>query len=359
MGLDLPVILLVIWWRSTCDMCTVWQRLGRAARALNLLATGLFLIEPKRFDDNIRKAKERAVKRAAASKKRKEVADRGEQSPVKPPAAGGSSDEEPGNLDILGPVLLQSIPTIPALASSSALNLAADARLHPPANTTSTSNSALVDASHANYTLERHAIYDAVAFPTPQWRKQTKKKGADKIEPALDNFINASARQQPDLPACVFLEPSTSETTRPPDLEGGCERCKVAPASICCELCTPDQFLDFTQVDLPKTKQQRKRSRVADYKADRIDFALEADLHAFRKACTIELRGHALVLPRLDSKPLAVRAEPKISRAEPAAESKLAYGLSKWTFVWQQGLDSFGFPPRQYGRRDWREGLTL
>jgi hypothetical protein len=28
-------------------------------------------------------------------------------------------------------------------------------------------------------------------------------------------------------------------------------------------------------------------------------------------------------------------------------------------FLWQQGLDSFGFPPRQYGRRDWREGLTL
>jgi hypothetical protein len=57
-------------------MCTLWQRLGRAARALNLVATGLFLVEPKRFDDNIRKAEERAVKRAAASKKRKEAADR-------------------------------------------------------------------------------------------------------------------------------------------------------------------------------------------------------------------------------------------------------------------------------------------
>ncbi|KAJ6572366.1 hypothetical protein B0H10DRAFT_1760687, partial [Mycena sp. CBHHK59/15] len=49
-GLDLPNILLVIQWRSTCDMCTLWQRLERAARALNLFATGLFLVEPKRFD---------------------------------------------------------------------------------------------------------------------------------------------------------------------------------------------------------------------------------------------------------------------------------------------------------------------
>ncbi|KAJ7914658.1 hypothetical protein B0H13DRAFT_1557944, partial [Mycena leptocephala] len=49
-GLDLPDIVLVIQWRSTCDMCTLCQRLGRAARALHLTAIGLFLVEPKRFD---------------------------------------------------------------------------------------------------------------------------------------------------------------------------------------------------------------------------------------------------------------------------------------------------------------------
>ncbi|KAJ7471217.1 hypothetical protein B0H11DRAFT_2040911 [Mycena galericulata] len=34
-GLDLPDVLLIIQWRSTCDMCTLWQRIGRAARALH------------------------------------------------------------------------------------------------------------------------------------------------------------------------------------------------------------------------------------------------------------------------------------------------------------------------------------
>ncbi|KAF8214390.1 P-loop containing nucleoside triphosphate hydrolase protein, partial [Mycena galopus ATCC 62051] len=62
MGLDLPDVLLVIQWKSTCDMCTLWQRLGRAARALNLVAIGLFLVEPKRFDANIAKAEARAAK---------------------------------------------------------------------------------------------------------------------------------------------------------------------------------------------------------------------------------------------------------------------------------------------------------
>ncbi|KAJ7309422.1 P-loop containing nucleoside triphosphate hydrolase protein [Mycena albidolilacea] len=68
MGLDLPDILLVIQWRSTCDMCTLWQRLGRAARALHLTARGLFLVEPKRFDANIAKAEARAEKRAESTK---------------------------------------------------------------------------------------------------------------------------------------------------------------------------------------------------------------------------------------------------------------------------------------------------
>lgn len=76
-------------------------------------------------------------------------------------------------------------------------------------------------------------------------------------------------------------------------MKEGCTRCKVAPSSICCELCTPDKFVDFARVDLPKNKQQPKRSRIADYKADRTDFALEADLHAFRKARMIAVRGSA------------------------------------------------------------------
>ncbi|KAJ6496925.1 P-loop containing nucleoside triphosphate hydrolase protein, partial [Mycena vulgaris] len=82
MGLDLPDILLVLQWRSTCDMCTLWQRLGRAARAFHLTARALFLVEPKRFDLNIAKAEERALLRAEA-KKRKQLPDAAEQAAAK------------------------------------------------------------------------------------------------------------------------------------------------------------------------------------------------------------------------------------------------------------------------------------
>ncbi|KAJ7169359.1 hypothetical protein C8R43DRAFT_876497, partial [Mycena crocata] len=78
-----------------------------------------------------------------------------------------------------------------------------------------------------------------------------------------------------------------------PDLEGGCTRCKIAPSSICCALCTPNEFEDFARVNLPKNKQQPKRTNIANYKADRVDFALRDDLIAFRKSRTVELRGTA------------------------------------------------------------------
>ncbi|KAJ7766972.1 P-loop containing nucleoside triphosphate hydrolase protein [Mycena maculata] len=304
-GLDLSDVLLVIQWRSTCDMCTLWQRLGHTARALQLFVTGLFLVEPKRFDANIAKAKEAAEKQAAASKKRKETADPGEQSAAK--RAAVSSAAAP-NVSISFPVVAlppDAAPTgsgdpsdpetvhpddpednhVPSTTTDSALEPAQTPHLAPAASTppTAGSDSPPVDTSCTDYTLEWRAIYDAVAHSTPQWKKQTKKKGANRIEPALDDLINASTRQPGAasfrFPATIYFGNDTTTSdhlTCRPDL-----------------LCTPEKFLDFARVDLPKTKQQPKRARIMDYKAERVDFALRDDLHAFRKAHTIELRGRA------------------------------------------------------------------
>ncbi|KAI0038956.1 P-loop containing nucleoside triphosphate hydrolase protein, partial [Auriscalpium vulgare] len=60
MGVDLPDVELVIQWRATCNLATLWQRFGRGARDLALTARALFLVEPKHFDDE--KAKQVARK---------------------------------------------------------------------------------------------------------------------------------------------------------------------------------------------------------------------------------------------------------------------------------------------------------
>lgn len=190
-------------------------------------------MEPKRFDANIAKAEARAVKRAEASKKRKGAADAGEESPAKraaitapgepnrpvstpvsvpppPPAlavANGIAEPEHAALATPGDALVDSTSSLPFDSSPPSNNLPASPEtptipdsasgMDPPADPAGS------DVICEDYKLDRRAVYDAVASPTPQWKKQTKKKGADRIEPALDDFINAATRQ-PGVP-CVRL----------------------------------------------------------------------------------------------------------------------------------------------------------
>ncbi|KII86188.1 hypothetical protein PLICRDRAFT_114870, partial [Plicaturopsis crispa FD-325 SS-3] len=55
MGLDLPDIRIVIQWKATCDLCSLWQRFGRAARGLGQEAIAIFFVEKKYFDEERKK----------------------------------------------------------------------------------------------------------------------------------------------------------------------------------------------------------------------------------------------------------------------------------------------------------------
>jgi hypothetical protein len=74
-GVDLPDIELIIQWRATCDMCTLWQRFSCAARDLKLTAKALFLVEPKHFDEV------RAAKAACQEEKKHKAAEHTEKLP--------------------------------------------------------------------------------------------------------------------------------------------------------------------------------------------------------------------------------------------------------------------------------------
>ncbi|KAE9388702.1 P-loop containing nucleoside triphosphate hydrolase protein, partial [Gymnopus androsaceus JB14] len=50
MGLNLPDIELVIQYHATCDFSMLWQRFGRAGRALSITATAIFLVKSGFFD---------------------------------------------------------------------------------------------------------------------------------------------------------------------------------------------------------------------------------------------------------------------------------------------------------------------
>ncbi|KAF8196223.1 hypothetical protein K438DRAFT_1967940 [Mycena galopus ATCC 62051] len=173
-GLDLPDILLVIQWQSTCNMCTLWQRLGRAARALHLTAMGLFLVEPKRFNTNIAKAEARATKRAEAGKKIKRLSNAEEQ-----PAAKRAAVSSHEALDVPLPAPISSTPT-PELPGETM----DAAHAHPETTDPDDVPDVPLDVdalpqlptiSLEEYHAERCAVYDAVVAHEPTWKKQTKK----------------------------------------------------------------------------------------------------------------------------------------------------------------------------------------
>ena len=83
-GVDMKDIQIVIQWRLTCDLKTLWQRIGRAVRDLSLTGMAIVFVEAKYFDET------RARREAARKKPATRVA--GMKRPA--PAPSSSSRED-------------------------------------------------------------------------------------------------------------------------------------------------------------------------------------------------------------------------------------------------------------------------
>lgn len=213
----MPDIELIIQWRATCDMCTLWQRFGRAARALHREGKALFLVEPKHFDDVKAKKAERA-----AEKKRKAAAKASGERPAKrartkasnvpvqaaenvnaaprevnenvpvqaPDAASREVDEcdeeevepEPVDEDIEGEDFDSGETTLP---QSNAPSLSeSESAQHPE----SLSTNALGGEVHAMRRLQ----YEQ----QPPTEPKRGKRSRETLDPAMDDMVNAGARAE-------------------------------------------------------------------------------------------------------------------------------------------------------------------
>ena len=85
--MDLPNIKIVVQWKATCDLCTLWQRFGRVARGQDAVGTAILLVEKKDTNEERVAKAERAAKRKkkGAGTKRK-ATDIGNHGKVKRPA---------------------------------------------------------------------------------------------------------------------------------------------------------------------------------------------------------------------------------------------------------------------------------
>ncbi|KAG8689747.1 hypothetical protein FRC09_012275 [Ceratobasidium sp. 395] len=103
MGIDISDIELVVQFQLPGKFCTLFQRFGRCARSVAMVAIAILIVESKYFDDTKKRLEEQATKhqeRAARKRKADESLDVGlgdEVSEVKPEVAGESSTSRTGS----------------------------------------------------------------------------------------------------------------------------------------------------------------------------------------------------------------------------------------------------------------------
>jgi superfamily II DNA/RNA helicase len=49
--MDLPDVEIVVQWKATCDLCTLWQHFGRVARGQGKEGVAILLVEKKDTDE--------------------------------------------------------------------------------------------------------------------------------------------------------------------------------------------------------------------------------------------------------------------------------------------------------------------
>lgn len=69
--MDLPDIKTVVQWKATCDLLSLWQRFGRAARGHGQTGTAVLLVEKKDTDEDRALKAEKAAKRKENEKEQK------------------------------------------------------------------------------------------------------------------------------------------------------------------------------------------------------------------------------------------------------------------------------------------------
>ncbi|KAJ3553995.1 hypothetical protein NM688_g3330 [Phlebia brevispora] len=340
MGVDLPDILLVIQWRLSCKMTTLWQRLGRGARNKTLEAVAIIFVEAKYFDDEIAKREHnKAQRRARAALKRKAGA------PVRSKPAkrakldlpqerarvqgddhmeGGESGTPQGlwfvstevaaageefvarNADS-APLQEADTPESDGASSSDEEDVDTESQM-PTLIDTYEAPSQLVDESAVDNIAARRDLYHEVITENSRAVVRREKQ---ELELSLMDLINADSRGIGcrRVPFLAYFAPANetpaSNTNQcDPSMPTGCTRCSLPSPQSCCDLHDPERS-QHLQTPCTQKEKRTRRTRIKDFKFGPFDFDLRGALQKWRDSKVRELYGEgnlrqfggSLVLP--------------------------------------------------------------
>ncbi|TFY66970.1 hypothetical protein EVG20_g4124 [Dentipellis fragilis] len=302
LGMDLSDILLIVQWKVTCDMESLWQRFGRGARDPMKEAVGILFAEPKNFVAERKKAEVRAELRVqkkenasqemtgtqttSKRKKRKPAPVNGESTtqgmfPAKRHCGPTRSDASSSRLAALNTNIRLPSTMIPLPSSQVSqdrdrppIMAGVQGPLPTPAlpaaiaeQTPSPTRSPAAQAmSHERLCRRYHEKPAATTSKVSQARQL-------ELDPVMDDFINAR-------------EPCDHEHTDcRPDLPDGCSRCRSWPSRLCCDLCTPS-LLEEMGITLTAASESQPatvhRSNIRKREESEHDRTFKCRLHEWR-----------------------------------------------------------------------------
>lgn len=130
--------------------------------------------------------------------------------------------------------------------------------------------------------------------------RKTKNSKKNKIDPAVDDVINADGRligcrRQPLIAVFQDAMSVTSHLECDPTTPEGCARCRPAPVQLCCDIHNPElKQLNISELPTAKPPAVGRRSNLpASVEMDERDKALEYDIEIWRRNKTTEIYGVA------------------------------------------------------------------
>ncbi|KAI1781685.1 P-loop containing nucleoside triphosphate hydrolase protein, partial [Ganoderma leucocontextum] len=315
MGIDVATIQIIVQWRPTCDIDTLWQRFGRAARGAGTEGLAILIVDGKHFDE----AKAAAQ---ARDKKKKDTAEK------------KATEREQGKRK-----RAESASTAVAVSRR---------RVGSHADQTVAPSLPVEVVPMSKYEELRVQFQLSAPRVIPSGKKSVKGGGkTEVIGPELDNIINAGTRpfQCYRVPITAFYENDRTAQDGEdclPNTVGGCARCRLSPSPICCSLCTPDHaaFAILPPSPPPQPSVPRASTVPNKYTMSITDHDLHDTLDQFRRARTQEEFGVAILNnlgPGLVMGNAILERIVDCARVHKLGTLESLYRETKWDLTWELG----------------------
>jgi hypothetical protein len=255
----------VIQWLYTESLCTLFQRLGRAARAPGIEATGIYLVEREHFDWY--KARKEAGQKARAEK-RKSQSQSGPSSNLKKQRTGGEVAQVSASTHVEEPDTdsdndgedrdVDSIP-VPEAIPFSTIKGPFKTYDHLP--------------SRSGLSTEEYEKACMDAYINARSRGWCRREIGDEY---FQNHLCSKSSIEYVFPILIFFISGP--------VECHCNgRCGGRPTRYCCDTCNPAHFLLRFVARPPATKRGKKKIKVTPYMMGPRDFDLRCSLNEWRQ----------------------------------------------------------------------------